>query len=128
MTQRYRLLHALRSAGETGLSSWDAVNGLKMLRAGARIQELRKEGYDIETVRDPNGPDGQARFRYVLHAEPEDSETRDVPSWGEAQSRGEKTTGAVTGVSPHEDTLPALFDVPAKRGSRSAITGRELSA
>ena len=114
MIQRYRLLQALRNAGDAGLSSWDAVHTLGMLRAGARLKELREEGFEIETLRDPS-VNGQARFRYVLRAEPESS-------WGEAQSPAERQpTGMVTGVSPHED---ALFEIPQR--TRSAITGREF--
>lgn len=64
MTQRDRLLYALRRAGTFGVSTVDAAQGVygaPILRLAARVKELRDEGFDIGTVRLPDGT-----AKYVL--------------------------------------------------------------
>jgi hypothetical protein len=101
MTQRYDVLDMLR-ATPRGVTSLDFTNA-GILRAAARVKELRAEGYDIATVRDPDSPDGKRRFRFILRAEPEQ---REAP--------------------PRVDG--ALFEMAPGHVSRSAITGREMRA
>jgi hypothetical protein len=49
--QRTRLLKALRAAGPLGVTAMQALDQGGMYRAGARIYELRKLGYNISTER-----------------------------------------------------------------------------
>jgi hypothetical protein len=64
MTQKERILKALRIAGERGVTTVDMVNGSlgePILRGAARIEELRDEGFAIKTVKLKN-----RTARYVL--------------------------------------------------------------
>jgi hypothetical protein len=99
--QRYRVLEALRSS-PTGVTSRQFSHDFDIERAAARIQELRDEGYAIDTVRDPD-VEGRRRYRFVLRAEPEQA-----------------------GAPPPR--RPVLFEVEPGHVSRSAITGREIAA
>jgi len=62
--QRTRILQLLRSCGASGASNIE-LNGTRF-RCGARIFEVRKAGFDIETR-----PKDEPKFRFVLVAEPE---------------------------------------------------------
>lgn len=63
LTQRDRILYELRQAGDGGVRS-DVFFRLNMPRAGARIYELRREGFEIES-------ETAGQFvRYTLVAEP----------------------------------------------------------
>jgi hypothetical protein len=59
-TQSNRVLEMLKSAGSSGVMNYDFVNRY-ILRAAARIEELRKEGHNIKTIRVSQG-----RWKYVL--------------------------------------------------------------
>lgn len=59
LTQKDRVLYALRDAGEAGLRS-DIFLKLSIPRAAARVKELREEGHQISSVRE------QQFTRYTL--------------------------------------------------------------
>jgi helix-turn-helix protein len=61
--QRERILSLPRSRGPIGATNLE-LNAI-CFRYGARIFELRKTGYDIETRRE-----GETEFRFVLVGEP----------------------------------------------------------
>ena len=64
--QRARLLEALRT---TSLTTLEARRLLDVLHPAARIMELRRQGYDIQTVRVPDlTAEGRAHnvARYIL--------------------------------------------------------------
>ena len=63
--QTRAMLLALSRRGEAGVSAMDALYDLHIYRAGARIYELRREGFSIRTERTP----GQTAT-YVLEAKP----------------------------------------------------------
>lgn len=63
LTQRDRVLFALREAGGHGLRS-DVFLAISISRAAARVKELRDEGHHITSE-----PEGQF-CRYVLHDKP----------------------------------------------------------
>lgn len=108
MTQRYEILRALRAAGPAGLTSREMSHDMEIERFGARLKELRAEGYAIETLRDLDSPDGKRRYRYVLRAEQEELEApRPAPR-------------------PADTPADALFDLPAE--AVSAVTGRRVAA
>jgi hypothetical protein len=113
--QRYEILRALRAAGLRGLTSRQMSHDMEIERFGARLKELRDEGYDIATLRDPDSADGKRRFRYVLMDEPEHLE--------QPASAPPNGQGAVD-VPPSG----ALFDIPPVEVTRSAVTGREIAA
>ena len=50
-TQREIVLRALVEAGRNGVSALDFLSAHGVYRAGARVFELRNEGYTIRTVR-----------------------------------------------------------------------------
>ncbi len=56
--QRESVLLALRAAGTGGVTNLQ-LNAI-CFRYGARIWELRREGYDIETK-----PEGESVFRFI---------------------------------------------------------------
>ena len=62
--QRERILSLLRSRGSAGATNGE-LNAI-CFRYGARIFELRKAGYVIETLRQ-----GETEFRFALVSEPE---------------------------------------------------------
>jgi hypothetical protein len=69
MTQKERILKALRAAGERGVTTVDMVNGSlgePILRGAARIEELRDEGFAIKTVKLKNRT---ARYVLVMSAQ-----------------------------------------------------------
>lgn len=68
-TRRREIVELLRERGEQGLSRLDAPRYLA-LSMPARICELRKLGYSIETVPEQVGHATMAR--YVLHGEPDE--------------------------------------------------------
>ena len=69
MSQQRRLLDLLRERREAGVTPLDALDLLGSFRLGARIFELRAQGYDIrsETYTTPNGAHVA---RYVLRERP----------------------------------------------------------
>lgn len=64
------LLEALIAAGSNGVSTLQAIEELDALRPGARIKELRKDGYEIATIRitakDAHGREHRGIAKYVL--------------------------------------------------------------
>jgi len=62
--QALRILEMLRAAPERGVSNGDFIRSY-IERFGGRICEMRKLGWQIETVRE-----GQGKSRYFLRAEP----------------------------------------------------------
>jgi hypothetical protein len=70
MIQKERILKALRTAGEQGVTTVDMVSGAlgePILRGAARIEELRDEGYAIKTVKLKNMT---ARYVLVMSSQP----------------------------------------------------------
>lgn len=67
-TQNNKVLRLLQNNASFGLSDLDAWMSLSVRRLSARVLELRKLGYDIETVREPHNSGWHAR--YVLHKKP----------------------------------------------------------
>ena len=63
--QSRAMLLALSRRGEAGVSAMDALFELHIYRAGARIFELRKEGFNIRTERKRG-----MVATYVLEAKP----------------------------------------------------------
>ncbi len=61
--QRARILALLRERGPAGASN-NELNAIGF-RYGARIWELRRQGYAIRTV-----PEGEGAFRFILEGEP----------------------------------------------------------
>ena len=101
MTQRGRVLQALRAAGSAGVTNGQ-LHDLGVWRYSARIHELREEGYTIRTV---NGKDGLATF--FLEAEPQTASPSLSPP--PSAGGGEQT----------------LFDAPPV--AVSAVTGRPVA-
>jgi endonuclease IV len=57
-----KVLTALKKAKKTGITFKNFHTGFQL---GARIAELRNEGYNITTRMEPN-PEGRSRGRYLL--------------------------------------------------------------
>lgn len=71
MTQRERVLRALRCAGERGITARDLYavpvdGGPRISRVAARILELRDAGFDIDASGERDG-----HAVYVLHEHPD---------------------------------------------------------
>jgi len=63
MNQASRILQKLRARGKTGVMNYEFVHMMPpILRYSARIDELRKEGHDIQTKRIKKGI-----FKFILH-------------------------------------------------------------
>lgn len=69
-----RILVELVKAGDDGITSKDMVYQMGIMRAGARVLDLRRAGHDIRTYR-VVGTDGKkkAYVRYV-YVPPEETE------------------------------------------------------
>ena len=65
-TQVEGVLALLRERGSRGVTPLDALDVVGSFRLGARIFDLRAEGYDIET-QVYETPNGSRVARYVLH-------------------------------------------------------------
>lgn len=65
-TQTEGVLALLRERGAKGITPIDALNVVGSFRLGARIFDLRAQGYDIETTTWET-PNGSRVARYVLH-------------------------------------------------------------
>jgi hypothetical protein len=114
MTQRDRVLAALRRAGPQGVGQVDIVTGridgrAAILRGPSRINELRAAGFAIETKRESDGT-----ARYVLRGEP-DSEAPGTPPPAPAP------------VSPPAGEPLVLLDLPAERRPASHYDERAWS-
>jgi len=60
--QRERVLEAIKNAGDTGIYTWQFFQfSPPILRPASRIDELRKLGYHIRTIRVKQG-----NFKYVF--------------------------------------------------------------
>ena len=59
------MLLALSRRGEAGVSAMEALFDLHIYRASARVYELRREGFEIATIRTPGHT-----ATYVLEAKP----------------------------------------------------------
>ncbi len=68
-TRRREIVELLRERGEGGVTRLDCPTYL-VLSMPARICELRKAGYEIETI--PERVDHATVARYVLHGEPDE--------------------------------------------------------
>lgn len=66
MTQEERILEHMRKHGS--ITSMDAFRDHEITRLSGRIHDLRREGYDIETIYETNQY-GTRYGRYVLHEE-----------------------------------------------------------
>lgn len=66
-TQKERVLAFLQQRGARGATSIEIANATGSMRFGARIKELREQGYQIESVREGSSEDGAEvwRYRYV---------------------------------------------------------------
>lgn len=54
--QRLAIMRALERDGTISVTAaWEGVYGCKIRRLGARIHELRGEGYEIRTIEETNG-------------------------------------------------------------------------
>lgn len=62
-SQRIRILHRLEGAGEEGVHSFTLATQIG-LRASARVEELRKQGYQIDSPRAKMG--NATGVRYIL--------------------------------------------------------------
>lgn len=47
VTQKYRIINYIRQFGS--ISSWEAYSDLGITQLGARIDQLKKEGYEFKT-------------------------------------------------------------------------------
>lgn len=82
MTQKERILKALRAAGERGVTTVDMVNGSlgePILRGAARIEELRDEGFAIKTLKLKNRT---ARYVLVMSTERTGGGSSTLPNSG----------------------------------------------
>lgn len=61
LTQREKVLYALREVGENGLHSFDIIRMISH-KAPARICELRKEGFNITSVIERMGDSVGVRY------------------------------------------------------------------
>jgi hypothetical protein len=64
-TQRDKVLRCLRARGRHGVTNPEFID-IGILRAASRIDELRKRGYNIDTVKVSRGV-----YKYVLWPEQE---------------------------------------------------------
>jgi len=67
-SQRSRLLTLLRERGERGVTPLEALDLIGSFRLGARVWDLRQEGWPIETT-DYRTPSGAIVARYILRGE-----------------------------------------------------------
>lgn len=70
-------LELLRRRGKAGVTPLDALTAVGTFRLGARIFELKADGYDIETKLETTG-NGKRIARYVLHEAPKQLTLGDV--------------------------------------------------
>lgn len=71
MTNRDRVLAALRARPNQWLSGHDLVDAGGGWRYGARVYELRQAGHVIEERRDPTGRTSVGQYRLVVDVKPE---------------------------------------------------------
>lgn len=64
MTQKERTLEFMKRVG--GITRADAFNQLRIANLPARINELRRDGYTIESVSVPNSGEFGHHVRYEL--------------------------------------------------------------
>lgn len=64
LTQKQRVLQALRAAGHVGVTNWEFVEDMHIHRFGANLHQLKKDGYDIRTRQIKRG-----YFKYILMEE-----------------------------------------------------------
>jgi hypothetical protein len=114
--QAQAVLQMLRAAGGRGVSNGDFIRSY-IERFGGRICEMRKLGWEIETVRE-----GQGRSRYFLKGEPSGLDpARPTPAQSHlAQPHGEQGGSRNQSVAAEvgEAVVPlggdgALFDADA---------------
>ena len=119
MSQRERTLAALREAGEAGVTSLEFVKTGCGLRYGARIQELRAEGYEIDVARIGSEP---TVYRYTLKSAPP------VPARPEGQElvTDRQPDGWVSASSGPAGT-DTLFQLDEPSATVSAITGKKAA-
>jgi hypothetical protein len=128
LTQRDKVLKALRAAGGQGVTSLQLAQHCG-LRYGARVMELRDQGFEIETVRV-----NRSVYVYKLTSEP--APASPIPS-GPGAGCDVEDVSAERGVTrPAADRQPhrspaaprsaeTLFDVPGET-TTSAVTGRAI--
>lgn len=61
LTQREKVLYALREAGKNGLHSFDIIRIISH-KAPARISELRKDGFNIISIIERKGESVGVRY------------------------------------------------------------------
>jgi hypothetical protein len=65
-TQRQEILRLLREAGPSGISRAELIFERRFTQCGARVDELKRQGYVIESEQ----REGERYVRYVLKGEP----------------------------------------------------------
>lgn len=65
MSQTERILYHLKHKG--GLTPLDALSQFGSFRLGARINDLRNEGFDIRTIMVKDDQNGKRYAKYVLN-------------------------------------------------------------
>jgi len=60
MNQKTRIIYLLRQRGQSGMYNYE-FPGQFILRAAARVEELREEGYNIKTEQVSKG-----KWKYIL--------------------------------------------------------------
>jgi hypothetical protein len=113
LSQRDRVLYALRDAGEAGVRS-DVFLGLSIPRAAARVCELREQGYEIASERERQFVRYRLQARRGVgdvgaHTRYEDNPiTAGIARRpGRSEEPGDKTE--VPAAAP-EDAQPTLFE------------------
>jgi hypothetical protein len=96
MTRREQLARLLREAGDRGVTTGELLQAGVGSRYGARIAELREQGWQIESARLRDGA-----WRYTLISRPSS------PSWPMA---AEVTTEPAQLVEREPVRVPAIFD------------------
>jgi hypothetical protein len=108
MTRKWLLLSLLETAGERGVTIGEIMGAGVGSRYGARLLELREQGYVVEAKREREGS-----FRYTLLATPDD--LVDPPSETVAS-----INRAATSVALARDT-DKLFEVGESQSSHYDI-------
>lgn len=77
-TQTGAVLALLKARGPQGVTALEALDELGVMRLAARIDDLRREGWEIDTIREQHN--GRRYARYVL---PQITDTEQRALWGD---------------------------------------------
>lgn len=117
MSRKWLLSTLLKEAGERGVTTGELLQAGVGSRYGARLLELREDGYVIESIRERAGS-----FRYRLLATPEDLVDQPGVEGGHGSADdGVAPRGAASeGLMNPQHAVPALsaealFEVPVER-------------